>query len=355
MSKEVIYQQLGLPVFQNKVYTMPELAKLAAIGDVKLVQCATTGLVYNGTFQPSLLQYDEDYQNEQACSPAFRSHLENVLSILLSNTEANDFGVEIGCGKGYFLEMLLSAGANVVGFDPSYDGTNPRVVKKYYAAKEVDANPDYVILRHVLEHIPDPWPFLSQLVSKCQPGTKIYIEVPSFEWIVENNAFYDVFYEHVNYFTLDVLRRAFSNVIESGKLFGGQYLYLVAELASFRTPDCYAGPQFSPLGIDRYLDSLLGTKVGSSEELYIWGAGAKGITFSNIAIRRGVQISGLVDINPAKQGKFAGLSGIPIHAPHDVLPLLVGKDVFVMNPVYLAEIKLMAGTAKINWISVTQQ
>jgi hypothetical protein len=65
---------------------------------------------------------------------------------------------------------------------------------------------------------------------------KIYIEVPCFDWICEHRAWFDIFYEHVNYFRLTDFKRMFGEVVESGKIFCGQYLYVIAELSSLRIP-----------------------------------------------------------------------------------------------------------------------
>jgi hypothetical protein len=35
--------------------------------------------------------------------------------------------VEVVCGKGYFREMLLVKKFDVTGFDPIYEGKNPRI------------------------------------------------------------------------------------------------------------------------------------------------------------------------------------------------------------------------------------
>lgn len=352
MAKEVIYRQAGLPVFQNKVYPTPESAKLAVVGDVELVQCAHTGLVHNDSFDSALLRYDKDYQNEQACSPVFKLHLESVLQIIMENVSTEDMGVEIGCGKGYFLEKLSEAGAKVVGYDPAYEGSNPLVFRTYFGEDTIKEAPDYIVLRHVLEHISSPWSFLKRLALQCKTSTKIYIEVPCFDWIVQNNAFYDVFYEHVNYFTLDVFQQAFAGIIKSGKLFGGQYLYMIAHLSSFEQPSHYVGKRYKSLPMYEYLDELLLKRFDRLSEVFVWGAGAKGVTFSNILARRGIGVSAIIDINPAKQGRFAGLSGIPIVSPSSALPCVAGADVFVMNPVYLNEVKAMFDTLRINWIPV---
>jgi hypothetical protein len=64
----------------------------------------------------------------------------------------------------------------------------------------------------------------------------IYIEVPCLEWIINKRAWYDIFYEHVNYFRLYDFQRFFGKVVKSGRIFGGQYLFIIAELSSLRRP-----------------------------------------------------------------------------------------------------------------------
>jgi hypothetical protein len=350
--ESVIYRQPGLPAFQNRTYPDRDDARRAVVGDVELVQDARTGLVHNQTFDEALLTYDADYQNEQACSPTFRRHLEEVLHIVLRNFPVNAVGVEIGCGKGYFLELMLAAGADVTGYDPAYQGTNPRVVAQYFGDTPLTSVPDYVILRHVLEHISMPWEFLKTLSAQCNTSTKVYIEVPCFDWIVNHCAFYDIFYEHVNYFTLDVLNDAFPRAAASGHFFGGQYLYIVADLASYTTPTHFSGRRFATLQIDQYLADLLRRRRNQARPVVIWGAGAKGVTLSNILVRRGIAVDVIVDINPAKQHRYSGGAGLPIVAPGTVTDKLMGADIFVMNPIYLSEIQAMTGGTNANLIPV---
>ncbi|TAK91699.1 MAG: methyltransferase domain-containing protein [Burkholderiaceae bacterium] len=347
----VIIRQLDFPVFQNKAYPTQAAALQAVCGDVELVQCPASGLVHNRKFNPDLLCYDSEYQNEQAWSPAFKKHLDEVLGITLRNFGSASFGVEIGCGKGYFFEQLCQAGANVMGCDPAYEGSNSRVLKRKFDRHTLRAAPDYLILRHVLEHIPQPWEFLAALAAQCQPGTKVYIEVPCFDWIVSHHAFYDVFYEHVNYFTRDALAGAFGLVVEAGDFFGGQYLYLVADLSSFRKPERYTGKWYSAVNLESYLTVLFKNRL-QGRKTFIWGAGAKGMTFSNILARHAIAVDGVIDINPAKQGQYTGKSGVQIVAPETALPQARGADIFVMNPIYLDEIKTMVEGSGVNLISM---
>ena len=73
-----IYKIDQLPIFQNRMYDSKEDAIACPKGDVRLVEDLETGLVYNATFSPELMDYDRNCQNEQAVSPLFQRHLETV-------------------------------------------------------------------------------------------------------------------------------------------------------------------------------------------------------------------------------------------------------------------------------------
>ena len=230
----LLYRQEQFPIFQNRMYDSEEEAKACPKGDVQLVEDQRTGLVYNAAFRPDLMAYDSNYQNEQGLSPLFQAHLESVSSII-DRCMGRDSIVEVGCGKGFFLEMLLGKGFDVTGFDPIYEGNNPKILRHYFEPG-VGIKANGLVLRHVIEHIQDPVSFLHQLKTANGGTGKIYIEVPCFDWICEHRAWFDIFYEHVNYFRLADFKRMFGEVIESGKVFGGQYLYVIAELSSLRIP-----------------------------------------------------------------------------------------------------------------------
>ncbi|MEM0952919.1 MAG: class I SAM-dependent methyltransferase [Pseudomonadota bacterium] len=350
--RNLIYSACGIPVFQNVIYETSSQARSATIADVQLVQCTQTGLVYNQCFDPALVEYNEHYQNEQAYSPAFKDHLENVLQITQSHFRLPMQGVEIGCGKGHFLELARSAGLRMTGYDPAYQGTSENVVTEYYNFGASQVSADYFVMRHVLEHIPEPWQFLGELSMSAKQDALIYIEVPAFEWIVEHRAYYDIFYEHCNYFTLEALRSVFGSVIESGYCFGDQYLYVVAPLSSFQKDARFDGRLFKELDFSLDIESMVST-LRRTEDNYIWGAGAKGVTMSNLLVEQGVEIRALIDINPFKQGRYTAKSAIPIVSPDDALPNIQNANVLIMNPNYASEISEQLKDTDANKLVVT--
>jgi hypothetical protein len=241
-SATVLYEQRDFPLFQNRTYESAQAARGCPRGDIRLVQNVGTGLIYNQAFRPDAMQYDRHYQNEQALSPAFQRHLAEVATIVVTHL-GRDRLVEVGCGKGYFLELLLSSGLDARGFDPAYDGENPRIERRTFdPAAGLTAHG--LILRHVLEHIQGPFDFLMQLRAANGGAGLIYIEVPCLDWIRQRRAWFDIFYEHVNYFRLADFQRLFADIRAAGHLFGGQYLYVVAELSSLRQPVASGDDQF---------------------------------------------------------------------------------------------------------------
>lgn len=232
---KVLYEQQQYPVLQNRVYETFQDALNCPKGDIKIIEDAKTGLVYNAAFNPDLMIYDEHYNNEQGHSPSFKEHLQQAAE-LIEGALGKEALVEVGCGKALFLEMLLGRGNDITGFDSTYDGENPRVVKKYFEPGIIAKPAKGLILRHVLEHIPKPFDFLRQLRDANGGGGLIYIEVPCFDWILRKRMWFDIFYEHVNYFRLNDFDRMFGKVISKGRFFGEQYLYAVVDLSSLQKP-----------------------------------------------------------------------------------------------------------------------
>ncbi|MDD1965675.1 class I SAM-dependent methyltransferase [Pseudomonas putida] len=340
-----LYRATDLPVLQNRTFAEPHSARQSGRADLVLVQDEETGLIYNQAFDPAKLIYDSNYQNEQAHSALFKQHLEVVEGILARHFTGKVL-VEVGCGKGYFLEMLAGRGYDIRGVDPAYEGDNPAVIKDTFNPR-LGIRADGVVLRHVLEHIPDPMAFLAQIAA-ANHGGQIYIEVPCFDWILEHRAWFDLFYEHVNYFRLEDLRQMFGNVQESGYLFNGQFLYVVANLASLRRPVANATTAVSmPAAFDSSLNRAIEViKAAPHKGVAVWGGASKGVIFSLFLQRMGIEVDYVVDINPQKQGQFLPLSGLRVSSPEEAMSSWpAGTHLFVMNSNYLEEIKRMTGGA----------
>ncbi len=339
MNTRLLYRASDFPIFQNRMYDSADAARACPRGQIEIVEDLRSGLVRNAAFDADLMVYDTAYQNEQANSHAFQSHLNWVGDLVFDTMDTGSL-IEVGCGKATFFDLLSERGANITGFDPTYEGNDPRIKKVLFSA-DLGLNAKGLILRHVLEHIQDPVDFLMQLSAANGGQGLIYIEVPCFDWICDNRAWFDIFYEHVNYFRLSDFQKIFGNLVAAGHCFGGQYLYAIGDLATLRKPNY--DPQ-NPVDFpDDFAASL--QRATSAQDM-VWGGASKGLIYALLRARAGNPVQGVIDINPDKQGKYLAATGLQVQAPEEVLPRLpADTNILVMNPNYVKEIKEMSGNA----------
>ena len=193
-----ILAKLYLPSLPNAPLKTKEQSQNLA--PIRLRVNTRLNFVENEAFNDSLIDYSEGYENSQAHSVKFKTHMKSVLTLFKQKVKQGSLIVEVGCGKGDFVEMVQSDGFfKICGFDASYEGSNPAIEKRYLNEND-KIKTDFVVLRHVLEHVQNPYKFLSMLKAVfC--NAKVYIEVPNYDWIVANKTFFDITYEHVNYFS----------------------------------------------------------------------------------------------------------------------------------------------------------
>jgi len=299
-------------LFKNKVYETQNIKKKKKTVPVLLCQCQECGFIFNSVFDNSHMDYDDNYQNEQNYSGTFVQHLHDVAAFLTTQGLKEKNIVEIGCGKGYFVELLEKNGfQNVTGFDPAYEGNNPKIIKDYFGPKYLSLDADLIIMRHVLEHIEHPFDFLSHIKNACSEKTKILIEVPDFQWIVDNKAFWDIYYEHCNYFDRDFLKSFFKNTVLKN-MFDGQYLLALADINTLQKP--YSAHHYAPNLFDS-TSNAIAAFLQTHQKNIVWGASSKGVTMLNLLDKNKKYVEYCIDINPKKQNKFIAATGHKIFSP----------------------------------------
>lgn len=341
---------MQVPVIPNSPLSHPSDEQ--TFGPMLLRNNQHSGLIENGAFDASIISYDREYHNSQGFSEVFKRHLGNVISILDRHFKPGAKLVEVGCGKGEFLTLIQQTGRySISGYDASYEGNNPSIQARYLTDDDrIDA--DGVILRHVLEHVQRPHVFLNTL-HRIFGSCPIYIEVPRAEWIFDNGAFFDVTYEHVNYFSQQSLACLFADQVTAhDSVFGNQYQYLIANLGnlSLEFAESYqSASAWSNLDFDKLFPTILDKIVEIEESLhpegsvYLWGGATKGCMFLHHCTRL-QRLKGrfkmVVDINPAKSGRFMPGSLMPIGMPEQLYQQARAHDTIVIaNPNYSDEVK----------------
>lgn len=348
----------GMPVFNNVLFADATSAMSAMTGDIRLAVCPQCGLISNQAFDPGKVNYSPAYENSLHASSTFSDWALGLASRLAADHDLVGGKVlEVGAGSGEFLAMLCElARCEGRGFDPSHDESDVRAagsrVQVVLDAAPVDASPaDLVLCRHVLEHVDDPVGFLREIRSYVRPHRKdrvpIYVEVPDAAYMIHEEAFWDVIYEHPLYFDEHALSRTFAlagmEITRTGRTFGNQYAWI----EGLTDGDAGADRQRTgPIDVDacrrfsaRFATCLATSSAviaGSGGEVVVWGAGSKGVTFCNLVA--GADRTTVVDVSPVKWRKHLPVTGQLVHAPED----LVGREVarvLVMNELYVDEIR----------------
>ena len=319
--------------------------------------------VENEAFDGSLIDYSENYENSQAHSVKFQTHMKSVLALLKQQAKQGALIVEVGCGKGDFVEMVQADGFfKIQGYDASYEGNNTAIEKRYLNEDD-RIKADLVVLRHVLEHVPNPYTFLSMLKAVFG-NTKIYIEVPNYDWIVANKTFFDITYEHVNYFSQMSLKRLFGvSAITHGLLFDEQYQYVIADLASLNSDfnELYNSQNWEYISFNELFPNLQADierleKAAQGRSVYVWGAATKGCLFlahcknSNRLID---QVQYAIDQNPQKSGKFLPGSLVQIKSKYEFFETVQGEALLIVsNPAYKEEIEAEVKAAGLHKVRI---
>jgi SAM-dependent methyltransferase len=334
-------------------------------GDIRLAFCPDCGFIYNDAFDASLLEYSERYEETQGYSPTFQRWHRQLAQDLIDRFELRGKRVvEIGCGKGEFLALLCERGGNTgVGFDPAYvperntseAASRMEFVQDFYSEKYAGHQGDFVCCKMTLEHISNTADFVGAIRRSLegQPQTQVFFQVPDTLRILEETAFWDVYYEHCSYFTAGSLarlfRRAGFDVQDVAREYGNQYLMIEA-----KPGDGSGGPQLEAEQdlqrtaelVEQFSHELPRWTAQWKERLddwgrqgkrvVIWGSGSKGVSFLTTLGGR-PDIEYVVDINPNKHGYFMARSGQEIVSP-DFMTEYRPDVVVVMNPIYRDEI-----------------
>ena len=368
----IIYKRKGCPVLNNVVYESSNDGRSCLTADIRLVQCEKCGLVYNIDFDNSIIEYNQCYDNSRNHSEIYSDYIDSLVSCYATYLSHESTVLEIGCGNdGHFLKKLSDiTGCHGVGYDNAYQGIlnyNNKVVfhKQYFNSDNINNKYDLIILRHVLEHIIEPNLFLKNQICESallKDGGFVFIEIPDFNWIIVKGSFFDITYEHCNYFTQNsifaLLQSCNLKITNFRKVFGNQYLAIDAQQNSkqsiFEKTDLLPNVEDKPFEIFENSKQNLIECILKAENVCIWGASGKGvILLSDLPLEIVEKISYVIDINPNKQGKFLPLSAKKIYPP-DILKNHKGKLlVIVMNEVYKEEISVMLENMEVGAFLIT--
>lgn len=361
---QVFFEMTDVPVHCNVLWSTKNSAQNCPKGDIQLTFCPVCSFVFNQKFDSDKIKYAEDYGNPLHFSPLFQVYAQSLAKRLVEQYDLHNKDIiEIGCGDGYFLNLICTLGNNnSVGFDPSYTKEENQDIKKgrikfvsdLYSERYCNYQSDFIVCRHTFEHIPDPKEFLNELrrtIGK-QKNCNIFFEVPNALNIFQNHFVWDIIYEHCSYFSPRSLSLLFSScgfqVRNVSTEFENQFLCINARPTNQNTffETNYSKPNHFDQDISSFnsnycnIITICRNKLErlktQEKSVILWGAGSKCVTFLNALSDQKIDYA--VDINPHKHNKYVPGTGTKIISP-DSLSDFNPDFIIVMNSIYEKEIK----------------
>lgn len=374
-----------MPASAQNIPAASELAEDHPLS-LTLCQCPSCGLVQ---FDTEPVDYYRDVIRAGGGTRTMtRLRHEEYARLLTAMQEHHIHGrriVEVGCGRGEFLRMWQNlaedpegaaalardqardplsgqpnaAPLHLVGLEhkPSLvEEANASADKKYrvyegFATGDVrypEGPFDAFVQFNFLEHQPDPCDMLRNIGRNLKPQALGLITVPSFEYILRYNGYYELLRDHIaNYteFTLQKLLQDCGFELLSMDLVNRDTIEAIVRKAD---PDELSELHYSGRLIDvsalRDSYDRLSASVNahidhlseSHRTMAIWGASHQGFTLA-ATTKLGGRVEYIIDSAPFKQGRFSPASHIPIVAP-DYAAAHPVDEILIVAPGYTDEI-----------------
>lgn len=358
-----IYRHDAIPVQSCILLDTAQEARDFPLAPLVLTFCDDCGFVFNSQFDPTLVDYASATEESQHFSGTFNAFARQLVAEVAQRYDlSGKTTLEIGCGKGDFLKELVSAtGTNGIGVDPGFivqrlivdDAASLHFRREFFDPDKIAQKADFVVCRHTLEHIPDVGQFVSDIfrVTAAGPEARILFETPDVARVLDEGAFWDVYYEHCSYFSLGSHARLFRRhnmpVSQIYLAYDGQYIIQYASSGA-EAPTAAAEDDLERMRAlasafpqrvaerRRYWTEFVRDRHAAGKRIAIWGGGSKGVSFLTTNPISN-EVAQVIDINPYKQGKFLPGTGLEVIGP-DALVSAPPDTVIVMNPIYLDEI-----------------
>jgi 2-polyprenyl-3-methyl-5-hydroxy-6-metoxy-1,4-benzoquinol methylase len=168
-----------------------DFKKLFPVGEYVLLKCGQCGLVQ--TYPIVTQEHVDDWYDHSYFESLLRRKPQEVMYHqrtlnLIEHFKTSGKMLEIGIGMGIFMELAHNRGWDIEGVDPAQAACQyvADILKltMYYGSLESVQLPqnhfDVISLRHVLEHVPNPRPFLHKLHRLVKDDGIVAIAVPNF-------------------------------------------------------------------------------------------------------------------------------------------------------------------------------
>lgn len=296
--------------------------------------------------------FSKDYAYFSSFSSSWLVHSERYVETMVTRfgLNKNSCVVEVAANDGYMLQYVQARKIPCYGIEPTASTAAAARAKgicieeEFFGVTLADQlvaqgrQADLTAANNVLAHVPDINDFVGGFARLLKPQGVATFEFPHLLRMVTENQFDTAYHEHYSYLSLHAVRTVFEANglaifdVEELPTHGGSLRVFAQRLdsglhkcepavdhilsqektAGLLSTELYAEFMRQPARITRELLSFLITAANEGKTIGAYGAAAKGNTLLNFAGVRSHLLPYVVDLNPAKQGKYMPGSQIPI-------------------------------------------
>jgi len=305
--------------------------------NITIVQCEKCGLIQLDN--PPVPYYKEVIRSSAFSEEMREFRFGQFKSWIKKYKLENKKILEVGCGKGEYLEILSNAGADAYGIEYSKESVdycinnNLPVAQGFLGDKNSDLENkkyDGFMCLSFMEHWPDPNKVLQGLCNNLKEGSIGLIEVPNFNMILEEGLYSEFISDHLLYFTKETLTFTLQlngfEVLNCESIWHNYILSAVVKKRVKTNLDFFEGFKNKVKhDLDFFIEKFPEKRVA------IWGAGHQALaTISLTGIEKNIKY--IVDSAVFKQGKYSPSSHIKIVSekeliedPVDALIIMAGS------------------------------
>lgn len=253
--------------------------------------------------------------------------------------------IEIGCGRGEFLKLLAEFPVQAYGIEHKKNlaeeaqaaGLNVRQDFTENAEQVLEGAPfDAFLSFNFLEHQPNPNTMLRCIYNNLAEDGVGLVTVPSLDYIVGNDSFYELLRDHIANYSEETLRFLLNRngfiVLESTTVNRDTLSMIVKKRPKLNISGLQA--QYKRLTVQ--MCAFVDARVSTGRKIAVWGASHQGFTtISTTGV--GSKIEYIIDSAPFKQGRYAPASHVQIVSPEHFLAHPV-DTILIIAPGYTDEI-----------------
>lgn len=296
--------------------------------------------------------FSKDYAYFSSFSSSWLVHSERYVRSMVTRFGLNEHScvVEIAANDGYMLQYVQARKIPCYGIEPTASTATAARAKglcieeEFFGVTLADRlvaqgrQADLTAANNVLAHVPDINDFVGGFARLLKPQGVATFEFPHLLRMITECQFDTAYHEHYSYLSLHTVRTVFEANglaifdVEELPTHGGSLRVFAQRLdsglhkcepavdnilsqektAGLLSTELYAEFTRQPARITRELLSFLIKAANEGKTVGAYGAAAKGNTLLNFAGVRPHLLPYVVDLNPAKQGKYMPGSQIPI-------------------------------------------